>query len=617
MSPDLKGALLVFVAFVVVHVVLTLGTFDVVDLEEFEYGNVAVAMLDGQVDAAGYDQLRTDFALGDELLMTGAGRRRRAIWSIEPLVLPFFALFGASMLSLKLFAVTASALWAALWFLVARRLAPAIGPWWPALLLAVPLPLVQRSAISATSITAHLGSSVWHAAALLLVLHARERAGGRAVALLLASGLAAGLGLHCAFSLAPLLVGVVWLAWRFSGWRSLPVWAAGLLPGLALIWLFRDPWRSRASHGLITGLTGLSDGSVSREGGAGGVLETVVRTVVHGPGFGRVDGETLTVHYLPIAAVCSALLLGIVVVGVVMGRRASPPVDPGQASRRDLGISLIISGVAFYAVLLLSGFRLDPDLFDGLRYLLPICSLPTLAALWALSRLEPGRMRRGLAIALVACHVLGFALLFRPAAFPAPWSRFKGFEPWVTKSWLVGELEPERIREQRLDRWSLWTGIGAGRRAETSDWSSWSGWEERNRLVEQGRSEFWRGFGVGLLRRGDQGGDARFEAAGLPDEVRAWIWEGAALGYALDACDPEVRRRLIRDAPEDLSSSLWYGFGRADVYCRSYADAPGRRDPRFVDDFDRGFADGWRLDWWSGRGAPEADPEWVRSLRLR
>jgi len=600
--PELRAALLVFAGFVVVHLLLLLGTFDAVDLEEMEYGNVAVAMLDGQVAAAGYSSLRTDASAGDQL-MTGAGRRRRAVWSVEPTVLPFFAAFGATMWSLKLWAICASGLWAALWFLVACRLAPRAGPWIPALLLVLPVPLVQRSVLTATSITAHLGTSAWHAAALLLVLQARDRGRWAALGLVAASGLAAGLGLHCSFSLAPLLLGVVWLAWRQVGWAAVPTWALGTLPGLALVWQFRDA--SRASAGLITGLTGLSEGSAFRESGLAGVLRNLWRTVAYGPGYGRVDPETLDLQFLPIALGFSVLLLAVLLLGVLRGRGAA-----AQAQHRLL-VSLLLSWVAFYATFLVTGFKLETGFFDGLRYLLPAAALPALAATWALARLGD-RWRWSLAGLLLAAQVVGFALLFRPAVFPAPWGEIQGYESPVMKAWMTGALDASTVEPDRVDRWALWAGLSDGRRAEQPmRWEDWSTRAAAHTLPEEALAEYWRGFGVGLLLRRGHASVLTVPPADRPD-VGGWLTEGVAMGIAYAGCSEELRQGWL-EAAIGRQGDVWYGFGRADVYCRIYRDRPDLVEGR--EDFDRGYMDGWRRDWWSGGGdAPTR--EFVEGVRL-
>lgn len=593
--------------FVAVHVVLLLGTFDAIDLEEMEYGNVAVAMLDGHVEAAGYDRLTTDPSSGDRL-MDGAGRRRRTVWSIEPLAFPFFAILGPSMWSLKLAAIFASGLWAALWFLVALRLAPGASRWIPALLLALPLPLVQRSVLSATSITAHLGSSAWHAAALLPLLAIRGR-GTSAALLLLLSGLASGLGLHCSFSLAPLLAGIAWLAWRRTGWRALPAWATGLIPGLVLAWAFRDP--SRSGAGLITGLTGLSEGSAFRETGLGGVLRNAAWTFVYGPGLGRVDPQTLDLHYLPASGACSALFLGVAAAGWRAGRARGQQADRARSGHPDLAASLAISAGAFVAAFLASGFRLETGFFDGLRYLLPVCSMPALLATWALARMRGRRPRWAAAGLLVASQAAGFVLLFRPAVFPAPWWMIQGYESPVMKAWMAAPLEPERIAEERLGRWALWAGISDARRAGgPGSWEDLVGRAARHGLPASSQDEYWRGVGIGLLLRVSGQEQATIDLATAPADLRPPVLEGAAMGTAWAGCSEALRDDLLRAAPAD-GDALWYGFGRADVYCRVFRDSPERIGLR--ESWTRGYLDGFRRDWWSGRG--EWDEAFVRRLR--
>ena len=127
-SANGRGAIGVGLAFFFVHVLLLLCTFDVYDLEETEYGNVAVAAMDGQLKPSGYSTLSTDPSQGDAL-MSGAGRRRRTVWSMELTVVPFFAVLGSSMLALKVWALFGGGLWAAIWFLVARRVTPRAPPW--------------------------------------------------------------------------------------------------------------------------------------------------------------------------------------------------------------------------------------------------------------------------------------------------------------------------------------------------------------------------------------------------------------------------------------------------------------------------------------------------------
>ena len=147
LSENLRAALWVVFAFFVVHTALMLFTFDVYDLEESEYGNVAIALMDGNL--SDYAELRT--GEDSEEAMSAAGRRRRSLWSIEPLVLPFFLVLGPTMFALKVAAISGAAIWAGLWFLIARRSAGYLRDWQVALLFVFPLPLVQRACLLYTS----------------------------------------------------------------------------------------------------------------------------------------------------------------------------------------------------------------------------------------------------------------------------------------------------------------------------------------------------------------------------------------------------------------------------------------------------------------------------------
>jgi hypothetical protein len=346
-------------------------------------------------------------------------------------------------------------------------------------------------------------------------------------------------------------------------------------------------------------------------------LRNLGRTFVYGPGYGRVDPETLDVHYLPVAAVFSVLLTAVVLVGWWMGRgghaSAGGGQPPGREEPRTVLISLALSGGAFYAVFLITGFKLETAFFDGLRYLLPISALPALAATWALARMA-GRSRWSLVALLVAAQAAGFGLGFRPSVFPAPWGSVQGYESPVLKAWMVEPLDADGVDADRVERWALWAGLGDARRAgEPLSWHDWSSRAARHDLPASARAEYWRGFGMGLLLRQAQLPEGIYEVAEEPAEVRAQVWEGAAMGTAYAGCSEQLRERLLRDAPKGLAGSLWYGFGRADVYCRIYRDRPEGVELR--EDFERGYVDGWRRDWWSGRGE-EPSREWIEGVRL-
>ncbi|MEE2827750.1 MAG: hypothetical protein VX498_01060 [Myxococcota bacterium] len=626
LSPNLRAALLVGLGFFAVHLLLLLGTFDVYDLEETEYGNVAVGILDGQLDS--YVGLTTDPSQG-EALTSGAGRRRRAVWSVEPLVAPVFLLLGTSMLSLKLFGLAGGALWAGLWFLIARRLLPRLPVWLVGLLFVLPLPLVQRAALSVTSITAHLGSSLWHGAALLLALLAWERKEGWAgPGLLLLSGAVAGWGVHCSFSVVPLLLGVAFVAYRTARWRGLCAWGLGTVPGLLIAYLFRDPSRANADNTLIVGLTGLSSGSGSRLGAD--AWDNLVTAAVYGAGFGRVDPESFVLTYLPQGAAYALLLVLLLGLGVFLGRRGGRAAT-GEA--RLVLLSLALSTAAFMASLALLGFTLEKGEFDGLRYLLPVSGVPLLCGLWAACRIGWPRSVVGL---LVVVHLLGFGMFFRAETFPAPWHRLKGFEPWVMKAWLQGELEPSGIAPERIGRWALWAGNTEARRLGLSlqDSKGWTAARDRHGLENEGAAAFWRGFGFGLARRQQAGEEARRQhdpeggdaVTSEPLALEpAWSWQGASLslstqerawlwqGMGMSQCHPPVpdRQELLARAPTENRGDLWYGFARADFYCGWLAETGADAESDFKEEIAAGRRDAWLLDY--GAAGQPVDP----TLRAR
>jgi len=587
---------------------LLLGTFDVYDLEETEYGNVAVALLDGHL--GDYASLRTDPALGDAL-SSGAGRRRRTVWSVEPLVAPFFALLGPSMLSLKLFALTGAALWAALWFLVALRLAPGVPSWALGLLFVLPAPLIQRAALSATSITAHLGSSLWHAASLLAVLLALERGrptssslspttrGRTSLALFLTSGLFAGWGIHCSLSLAPLLVGVVALLVMERRWLGAGLWALGTLPGLIIAWLFADPGRTGMGSDLVVAATGLSSGSASRAADLS--LADFGLALTHGPGFGRVDPGSLSLEYLPLGLGYSAVFVAVCLWGWKVRERGGPLAGQGTSvpAPGRLLLSLTVSFGAFVVAWAITGFRLDPTYFDGLRYLLPLSPLPPLLLLW----LWGGHPKATRVVAgLGLLHAVGFAMLFRPSVFPAPWQHLKGYEPWVMKAWLGADLDESSIQPDRRRRWALWAGISEAQRGGAAEGEAVRTLGGRQSgLSAPSETAFWRGIGLGTAL----GAAGTLPSVLAPDQLSpdhgALLWQGA--GMARCYVEQGVRDILLEEVPPRHLGDLWYGFARADIYCGGIEEIAPPWPPALAGRIEEGLRDAWQLDY-SGPGAP-------------
>jgi hypothetical protein len=584
---ELVGALIVACLFTLIHLLLLSFSFDAIDLEELEYGNLAVAILDGIGQP--WQSFQTYPREGSRLLLT-------------PLVAPLFALFGASLWTLKLAGILGASLWASTWFLVTRRLVSHGSLLMAASLFVLPMPLIQRAALSASSMFAHLGASTWHGIALLLLLPAATTLRVSNVRLVL-SGLTAGLGVFCGFALAPLLPGLAWLVFKRARILGLMIWSAATVPGLLWAFAARNTARLGTQTDLVVGLTGLESGGAFRGEVLSQAIENLWFTFAYGAGFGRVDEATLDVHYLPLGATWFLLAAGVLILAWRTGRDPSNSVIPAD----KVGIqSLLISTGLYVAVLVFTGFKIEIHYFDGPRYLLPLAPIALVGLLSALSALShrPHKILFGI---LLATHVLGFALLTRPSVFPAPWDSVKGFEPWVRRQFLEVELQPEGIEAQRLPRWALWAGLSEAWALEGGgSWSQWQALDTKHRLTpgSEAQKEFWRGFGVGILLATEHDENPRLLAPDTPDEVASLIWQGVAMGYNNVGCQDRFLRTLLTQAPASQRASLWYGFGRADIYCKSYLQGPPQDADKEA--FMRGYREGWRLDYWSGEG--EATP---------
>jgi len=478
------------------------------------------------------------------------------------------------------------------------------------------MPLIQRAAISASSTFAHLGASAWHGLALLLLLPGKAAPGAAAAISrlrLIASGLAAGLGVFCGFALAPLLPGLAWLVWRRAGIKGLISWCAATLPGLVWAFAARNATRLGSQGDLVVGLTGLESGGSFRGEGLTQALENIWISLVYGAGFGKVDEASLDVHYLPLGALWSLLVIGLAL-AAWQSRRTAPA--PLPRSDRDVSNSLLISTALYVAVLLFTGFKVETHYFDGPRYLLPLAPIALLALLACLSSLK-SRPRQGMTAVILASHVVGFALFCRPAVFPAPWDSVKGYEPWVRRQFLEVPLQPDQIAPQRLGRWALWAGLSEAWTLEgTGSWAQWQDLDAKHGLSEDGvaRDEFWRGFGVGILLAREQSETHWYMAPDTPEPIAARIWEGLAMGYNNVGCQGTFLEQLLVAAPAEQHAGLWYGFGRADIYCKNYLQGP----PAGADAsaFARGRHQGWQMDYWSGQGESRVEESFLDRLKI-
>ena len=111
--------------------------------------------------------------------------------------------------------------------------------------------------------------------------------------------------------------------------------------------------------------------------------------------------------------------------------------------------------------------------------------------------------------------------------------------------------------------------------------------------VEPGKSYAVRFWARALAHTGDDP---------WPYATDPALLEGAAWGTAYAGCSTSTRKALLAAAADD--GPVWYGIGRADLYCRSYeGDLVDEIPAEHRDSFARGLEDAWVRDY-APRGIP-------------
>lgn len=514
----------VYAAFILVHLLLTLGTWDIIDQEELEFGTVPMLLLDGEADGIGAN--RTIQREGSQVLLA-------------PFFVLIFRLFGTSMLALKLGGLLLTGIWGAAWFSVARRALPRVSPWLVAAAFVLPVPLVQRSAVSAASIHTHLGASALHALVLVLALMAVDRRW-----LLALSGALAGLGVFFSLTLGPLLPGVAWAAWRAGRWRGLALWVVAAVPG-GMIQL----------RGLLRPGLGGDAGAVAKGTIAVDVSQlsfaNLVNAAKFGPGFADPGwAADVFLRYSGWGALFTAICVAAAAFGTTRGT------SEGQDARR----SLLLSALVFTPLLLLGEGSIRGDLFDGPRYTLPVLPLLTIGALYGLQRW--GWL-------VVAAHALGFVLLFRPAVFPAPWADVRGAEPWLDRRPQSNTFVLDEAPVERRARYALWSGMRLmPDHAPIRSAADVQAIHDRHGLEGLESAEFWRGVGYSL-EVWTEGVDRGVGRELLDGAAAEHLWQGAAMAFKCAESHPLAAR-----AGAEHLDALGWGRGRVDLFCRPFGGPP-------------------------------------------
>jgi hypothetical protein len=555
----LRGpAVLVYLGFVGAAVLLLHFTpLRFIDYEEADYGELPIAIVDGLVGAENLAQFQTFPREGSMLF-----------WAL-PVAL-VFRLIGPSLFALKLSAILLSGLWAVVWFRLARMAFPRA----PAVLVAVawvlPVPLVQISSVSATSIMTHLGSTLWHGVALLALWlaltgqTARSRWGG------IASGIACGLGTFCGYSIVPLIPGVIWTAVRGGRPELLRGWATGVLPPLVLA---------------IATFTPEGIARIDPEGQpAGPVAPLLERMVLYGAGvYVGEDVATGARVYSPVAVVYPLLLAAV----VAAGRFAKPRTagGPGPAiPSRALVEGVLLSTLGLGVALWITGYRLPLWAFDGLRYLVPLAAPLTLLLIGASSRLPRAASSSVLGVFVLLNAAAHVSLLhpFRPAPFLHLVRGYRGtFFLHVDYSRRLSDLE---VPESHRLHYAVWMGAADTLRGdlEVGPAARLSG-----PPLPEVMAEYWRGVGLAqALGRNCLREPAGCVPEGTPPSLVPYAWQGVGSGSDCDGW-----RDLRARVPPAHRDDFTWGAGRASVLWGGQCQSHDGSAP-----FQAGIQAGWRRD---------------------
>jgi len=575
-----REALAVTGLFFVLHLLLAASNFHLLDPEELEFSNLAIAWLDG--------------ALDDPLSFRARMPKEGALLLIAPLIAPFLAVLGPHMWAVRLFNVVFASVCMGAWYLVTRTAAPKLPRWLAMALMVLPLPLMQRTATNVGCVGTHLGTSTWVALALVLCLAAARSAGGRRIALILSAGFFAGVATFWAYSFLPLAPGVVWFVWKVLGPRAVALGGAVVSPFALAQLPWARPLEVIASDDPIGTLTALPLGTQERLGGMiEGPLHNLWVLLVYGPGYCiPATGEW---EYLPIGPLWTLPFIALAWRARRRAKQAGPAHDGAvRALRQALWISL----AGYGAALVFTGFRIDWYFSGGLRYLYPITSMVVVALATVIPTERPWSARVG--GWFLALHVLGFALSMRLDVFPAPWHLFQAYEAATPFQRFDGELDVERIPPVRLPRYALWAGSryapDVGVDGDVHAWSSWEGVELATQLDGVARDEFWRGVGMAMALNGDCQAQGTCGLDGAPTDVERRVWEGIAMASCCDTHD------ALKELAGEHADAIWYGQGRKELMCGRDDSATGSAVIAYED----GVIDAWRRDNWSGVGEVDA-----------
>ena len=567
---ELGAAACVFLGFIALEVLLLLGTFSAINVEEAIYGNLPVAMLDGLVDEARAFQWL---------------ERENMVRVTAPWVALVFAVLGPTMFALKFAAICWNAAAAVLAYFLCRAAAPSVPRLAVAAVCTVPVPLHQQASLNSYSLITHACAFPFLVAVLLLIWRG-ARSGRWQPAWLIAAGAVGGLGIWGLPAAIPMLVGVVFALWATGGARAIGWFVLGAAPGT---W----PWLRLAIEGIGLGSDASTGFGIT---GRFGVLprsagepawEPLLTSLAHWPGFSTWGDSPVVPESIPLGI---PYLIGLAAL-VLWGRRQRAPEADLETVRRGLRRACAASAIV-YAIALsatgfeeaIGGYRLDPSLPEGLRYVWPWAPLLVLCAVLAANPLAE-RARR-VCFALAALHLVGLFMQLQPDQMPAPWHRLAGYEAVYIEGSQFPSSLPAEVDPDRLPRHALWACSSAPLFAPSRTATELQRHVAGFNLSGEALAECWRGAGFGLAMSDGEHSD-RVVPAGIEEPERTWMWEGAGLAAPKVGLDP-----LRRLAGKEHRTAVDWGAGRIGLVASGPHDPQRPSTPAWLE----GRRAGWRLD---------------------
>ncbi len=555
---------LVYLAFVFAAVTLLwFFPFNFIDIEELVYGTFPIALIDGEVELHSILDFQEMPREGSELVLG------------FPIAL-LFRLFGPTLFTLKFASILLSGVWAAVWYYIARSCYGSLPRVYLGALFAIPFPLVQFAILSTTYIMTHLGSSLWHGIGLLLLCQwatAKPCEGNR---YFFFSGFVCGVGIYCGYSVAPLVPGVFWLAWRLGGTRAAVFWFAGLVPTLPLTMAMFQ----------VEPLT-----RIATEGSGSFYLPILIKKLMlYGAGYVTLPSGDGPPYYSELSVIYS---VGLIVLGMIYAYRFSRDTRSSvTVSQRLMYESLGISALGYFFALLVTEYELEPNIFDGLRYLIPLGPMVVFLFLEGVKVLQIHHARIAFQCFLV-CNLVGWMLIAYPFSPATHLSEVKGYTYHKFRN-ILKDVPLNDFYFSEVRQYQKAFGAGLARSERNGFSASWADYEtslEGTHYAPRAIEEYWRGVGYALTNSGRCMSEKTCTLNGAPKEVKKLNWQGAAFLLPCVSNLTDMIEETAVEFHEDIVRGLARG-AKWDTECSEGLPDFVTLHPRY----EQWVQDGWILD---------------------